>query len=154
MSSSRKKTILLIDSHPGTLDAMRLFLHEDLGYDVITAENPLDAYDIFKASTHIDMVITDLHRENKNLQASEKDHGILLCQRIRDYEKKQAHGKKPNHVPFIVQTQWPMSSVEQDLLEGQLRQADKNAGKCLLIPNKNLEVLEKEVERMFGGREK
>ncbi len=152
MTVKSKKTILLVDSHKPTLEAYKGVL-EDQGYSVLAAESTAMAFDMFKAGSKIDMIISDVHRSAKTNTAPEIDFGIELCRNVRAHERKTTHVRENQLVPFIIQTHWLVNKQDKALLEGRLRQADGMAGKALLVSKGRIESIVEAIAH-FEGRKR
>jgi CheY-like chemotaxis protein len=85
---SEKKKILLVDDDIDLLEQNKLLI-KSKGYDVITAENGKEGWEVFK-KIKPDACVVDLIME-------EHDSGFILCYKI----KKDEHGK---NIPVFILT--------------------------------------------------
>jgi two-component system alkaline phosphatase synthesis response regulator PhoP len=88
MENTTKKKILLVDDDLDLLEQNKILL-ESRGYNVITADNPADAWELFLIEKP-DAAILDLIME-------EHDTGFLLSFKIKRHE----HGQK---IPVFILT--------------------------------------------------
>ncbi len=108
------KRILVVDDEPRYLRLLDANLRTD-GYDVVTAEDGLQAIDIF-SSQPIDLILLDIMMPNLD--------GFETCQRIREY----------SNVPIIILT---AKGDEQDRVRG----LDLGADDYLVKPFSATELL-------------
>ncbi len=85
---NEKKKILLVDDDIDLLEQNKILI-ESKGYEVITANNSKEGWEIFR-KTNPDACVIDLIME-------EYDSGFVLCHRI----KKDEHGK---NIPVFILT--------------------------------------------------
>lgn len=85
---NEKKKILLVDDDLDLLEQNKILL-ESRGYEVLTASNSKEGWEVFK-KTKPDACVIDLIME-------EYDSGFVLCHRI----KKDEHGK---NIPVFILT--------------------------------------------------
>jgi DNA-binding response OmpR family regulator len=81
MSELKNKKVLLVDDDLDLLEQHKL-LFQSKGYEVVTADNSKEGFEIFKKEKP-DAAVIDLIME-------QHDSGFILCYKI----KKDEHGKK------------------------------------------------------------
>ncbi len=128
MQSDAKKKILLVDDDIDLLEQNRILM-ESKGYNVVTAENSNDAWELFK-SEKPDAAVLDLIME-------EHDSGFILSYKI----KKDEHGK---NIPVFVLTS---ATYITGFKFGASTKEEKEWLKCDEILNKPV-VIEELVQKL------
>lgn len=115
--------IIIIDDDPDIIDASSLVLNSK-GFDVITAGNPDDGYQLIKSSSP-DLIILDV-------MMNEPDDGFFLAQKLR---------REGIHTPILMYTS-VSKAIGMDFGAGQMVPVDEFVEKPI-SPNDLISKVEK-----------
>lgn len=115
--------IIIIDDDPDIIDASSIVLNSK-GFDVITAGNPDDGYQLIKSESP-DLIILDV-------MMVEPDDGFFLAQKLR---------REGIHIPILMYTS-VSKAIGMDFGAGQMVPVDEFVEKPI-SPNELIEKVEK-----------
>lgn len=124
-----KSTVLVVEDHPELLEYIRKTL--SLHYNIMTATNGAEAFEVIKSKSNIDLVVTDL----KMPQMS----GMELCKKIKQ-------DPTFSHILLVILSANLTSEIKIESL--------KNGADAIIEKPFSMEFLESRIENLISSRKK